>query len=60
MISLGARLVAAPASNSALNGDWLETEFERKLDIGKGEVGGDDEFGLSACLAWGDERAPDG
>lgn len=60
MISLGARLVAAPVSSSAPNGDSLETEFERKLDIRKGEVGGDDEFETRGCLAWGDERAPDG
>ncbi|GHJ86425.1 hypothetical protein NliqN6_2827 [Naganishia liquefaciens] len=60
MISLGARLVAVPLSSNAPSGDSLETEFARKIDIGKGEVDEDDEFEKRGCLAWGDERAPDG
>jgi hypothetical protein len=55
MISLGARLLTAQRSS----GDGsLESELERKLDI-RGD-GDEAEYADEACLAWGDERAPDG
>lgn len=58
MISLGARLLTwaqkAPGDGS------LEDELERKLEIGGDGRQGEEEYGDEACLAWGDERAPDG
>lgn len=58
MISLGARLLTAPHEEQ--NGDSVEDAFAGKLQIVERRGDGDDEFEARACLAWGDERAPDG
>lgn len=57
MISLGATLLTTRNERGDLP---LESELERKLDISDGAQDGDDEYEAQACLAWGDERAPDG
>ncbi|KAJ9101001.1 hypothetical protein QFC20_005285 [Naganishia adeliensis] len=57
MISLGATLLTAlkgPGDRS------LESELIRKLDISEDGPEEDEEYEAEACLAWGDERAPDG
>lgn len=58
MISLGARLLTR--AQKALGDGSLEDELERKLEIGGDGRQGEEEYGDEACLAWGDERAPDG
>ncbi|KAJ9116945.1 hypothetical protein QFC22_004603 [Naganishia vaughanmartiniae] len=66
MISLGAHLLTVPAAAAAAIGNGtngshatLDEQLERKLIIDEPE-NDDTEFGKTACLAWGDERAPEG
>ncbi|KAJ9113897.1 hypothetical protein QFC19_000091 [Naganishia cerealis] len=62
MISLGANLLRARTIANTENGSYpiLDQELERKLRINEREDDDTDEFGATACLAWGDERAPEG